>query len=132
MDILISEWALNSYLELKQGRTFKPEEYENILRPDVLRLKHYPFDAKFELQQFWSIAECPLGIKIPDGFKMKWDSVGDGRIELRLPVAILTEAVLCEAYVKRSGKVEQRQLARFKTHLQLAKLGRFKVRGRLK
>ena len=88
MEIVISEWALNSYLDLKHERAFMPNEYQQTLRPDVLRLKNYPHDTKFDLQQFWSIAECPPGQKIPDGFKMKWDSLGNGRVELRLPVAI--------------------------------------------
>lgn len=52
MEIVISEWALNSYLDLKHERAFTPNEYQQTLRPDVLRLKNYPSDAKFDLKQF--------------------------------------------------------------------------------
>jgi len=131
VEIIITEWALDAYLDLKGRRVFTAEEYKNTLRPDALRLKDYPNDPKFKIQQFWSIAEHPSGHKLDGGFKMKWDKLGSGRIELRLPVAIMSEAFLCEAYVKENPKYEQRRLARFKTHLQLIRLGRFTERGRL-
>ena len=38
---------------------------------------------------------------------------------MRLPIAILSNACLCEGYVKRDEKTEKRMLAKFKTHLQL-------------
>lgn len=128
MEIVITEWAFDSYLDLKHDRAFTEQQYWNRIRPDVLLLKNYPMEMRFNLQQFWSIAECPSGQKIPDGFKMKWDQLGNGRVELRLPVAILGDAFLCEAYVKTGSKEEQRKLARFKTHLQLIRMGRFKGR----
>lgn len=131
MEVVISEWALNSYLDLRQRRVFSDQEYRAVIRPDVLLLRNYPNETRFGLQQFWSIAECPPGRKIPDGFKMKWDQLGSGKVELRLPVAIVTNAILCEAYVKRGSKEEQRKLARFKTHLQLIRMGKLKERGRL-
>ncbi len=131
MEIIITEWALDSYLDLKGRRVFSDQEYKQTIRPDVLRLKNYPADPKFGVQQFWSIAECPSGVKIPDGFKMKWDKLGNGLVELRLPVAMIGDALLCEAYVKENPKYEQRRLARFKTHLQLIRLGRYTERGRL-
>lgn len=62
----------------------------------------------------------------------KGGGMESGRVEIRLPVAILTDAVLCEAYTKGGSKEEQRKLARFKTHLQLIRMGKFKERGRLK
>ncbi len=57
MEIIITEWALDSYLDLKSRRAFTNEQYEKVLRPDALRLKRYPSDPKFQVQQFWSIAE---------------------------------------------------------------------------
>lgn len=62
---------------------------------------------------------------------MKWSKIGSGRVELRLPVGITTDTFLCEAYVKENAKYEQRRLARFKTHLQLIRMGRYTERGRL-
>lgn len=131
MEIVITEWAFDSYIDLKGRRVFRAKDYQHTLRPDVLRLKNYPGDPKFNLHQFWSIAECPSGHKIPNGFKMKWDQLGNGKVELRLPIGILGKAFLCEAYVKENPKQEQRKLARFKTHLQLIRMGRYTERGRL-
>ena len=36
MEIIITEWGLNSYLELKAQRAFTNEEYKRKIRPDVL------------------------------------------------------------------------------------------------
>jgi hypothetical protein len=38
MEIIITKWALNSYLELRGKNTFTDEEYRKIIRPDVLLL----------------------------------------------------------------------------------------------
>ena len=62
---------------------------------------------------------------------MKWHQIGNGRVQLRLPVGIFTEAMLCEAYVKGNPKEERRKLARFKTHLELIRRGQFTECGRL-
>ena len=129
MKIIITEWALDSYLRLKHRRAFTEDEYRNVIRPDVLGLANYPSDPKFGLQQFWSIAESPSGVKITGGFKMKWDHLGSGRVELRLPVGILRDAFLCEAYVKENPKLEKRKLARFKLHLELIRQNRHLERG---
>lgn len=131
MEIIITGWALDSYLDLKHNNVFSRDEYINILRPDALLLKNYNDEPKFLLQQFWSFAESPPGQKIPDGFKMKWDSIGNGRVEIRLPVAILGNAYLCEAYHKADDKKDRRQMARFKTHMQLLKNNEFIEQGRL-
>ena len=132
MEVIITQWALDSYLDLLyKQKAFTKIEYKNIIRPDVLLLKSFPNATKFKLQQFWCPAECPTGQKITDGFKIKWDSLGSGKIELRLPVALLKNAYLCEAYVKLGSKEEQRKLARFKTHLQLIRQNQHTVRGQL-
>lgn len=69
--------------------------------------------------------------EISGGFKMKWHQVGPGRVQLRLPVGLAAAAVLCEAYVKGGAKEERRRPARFKTHMQLIRQGRYDERGRL-
>ena len=124
MEIIITEWGLNSYLELRAQQSFTAKEYWQIIRPDVLLLKVYPSHPKFMQANFWSQ-------EFPNGYKMKWHQMGNGKVQIRLPVGILDSAYLCEAYVKESSKQEIRKLAGFKTHLQLIRLGRFTERGRL-
>lgn len=125
MEIIITEWALNSYLDLKQGNVFSDDEYKEIIRPDVLRLLSYPNDPKFTQGKFWSRT-------MPEGYKMKWHQIGNGLVQLRLTVGIIGDkCFLCEAYVKRDDKTDQRKLARFKTYLQLICMNRFIERGKL-
>lgn len=60
----------------------------------------------------------------PGGYKMKWHNLGPGQIQLRLPVmAGQRAAFLCEAYVKASAAVDQRKIARFKTHMNIISQG---------
>lgn len=47
MKIIITQWALDSYLDLVKERAFSKEEYWNNIRPDVLLLANYP-NEKFE------------------------------------------------------------------------------------
>jgi hypothetical protein len=132
MDIIITDWALDSYLELYSIHVFTDDEYKKTIRPDARRLKSYPNDEKFKNGKFWSPATDPIKNRpIPDGYKMKWHNIGPGKVQLRLPVGMMKEAVLCKAYVKKNTKQERRMLAVFKTHLQLVNMGRFTERGRL-
>jgi hypothetical protein len=50
MDIVITAWALDSYLELKHSHAFTDSEYKVTIRPDVILLKTYPQDPKFQIQ----------------------------------------------------------------------------------
>jgi len=131
MEIVITSWALNSYLDLKHSKVINNQDYKNTIRPDVMLLKTYSADPKFQNSKFWSIATDQSKNRIPDGFKMKWHNLGNGNIQLRLPIAIFAEAMLCEAYVKGNAKEEQRKIARFKTHLELIRRGQFTECGRL-
>jgi hypothetical protein len=130
MEIVITAWALNSYLELKHSRAFSDTEYKGVLRPDVLLLKVYPQDPRFQNSKFWSFA-TDYGGKIPDGFKMKWHQIGPGNVQLRLPVGLFQEAYLCEASVKTDPKKEKRMMAKFKTHLELIRRNQYTECGRL-
>jgi hypothetical protein len=125
MKVIITQWALNAYLNLKAKQAFSHEEYWNTIRPDVLLLKQYPNALKFKNGKFWSIAKDGGGSLISQGYKMKWHQVGSGKIQLRLPIAMLQQAVLCAAYVKENEKQEKRKLAIFKTHLQLIQQNRY-------
>ncbi len=62
---------------------------------------------------------------------MKWHQIGPGLVQLRLPVALVGDAYLCNAYVKADEKKEKRMMARFKTYIALIEDGRFIERGRL-
>jgi hypothetical protein len=103
LEIVITDWALDSYLHLLHSRVFTKEDYRNVLRPGVMKLKSYPSDVAFSNDKFWGPAEV-MGNGIAGGFKMKWRQVGSGRAQLRLPVAILgRQAYLCRAYVKANA-----------------------------
>lgn len=131
MDLIMTKWALNSYLNLKHSHVLTDLEYKRIIRPDVILLKKYPQGEKFQNSKFWSIATDVNGRKIPDGFKMKWHQVGPGKVQLRLPVGLFAEAYLCEAYIKINPKTEMRMMAKFKTHLELIRHKQFVDCGRL-
>ena len=93
MEIVITSWALNSYLDFKHNNTISDQDYKTIIRPDVMLLKNYSVHPKFQNSKFWSIATDQAKNKIQDGFKMKWHQVGEGKIQLRLPVGIFSERI---------------------------------------
>lgn len=129
VDVIITQWALDAYLNLKHNRVFHNNEFENTIKPDVLLLKQYPNHPKFSNGKFWSVANDKNSKSISHGYKMKWHQVGDGKVQLRLPIALFDQCFLCEAYVKSNDKVDKRKLAKFKTHLQLIMQGQFKKCG---
>lgn len=132
MEIIITQWALDSYLDLKNKRVFNDDEFDAIIKPDGLLLLEYPGHPKFSNNKFWSPANDMHGRVIPDGYKMKWHNVGNGKIQLRLPVGIINGvAFLCEAYVKSNDKIEKIKLSKFKDHLKLIRLNRHVVKGKL-
>lgn len=132
-DVVITEWALDSYLNLKHGQVFTDQEYWTTLRPDVelLKLGIPSPDPKFQSSTFWGPAKQGNAV-LAGGYKMKWRNIGPGHVQLRLPVMTAArEAFLCEAYVKSSVAVDQRKMARFKTHMNLISQGRYTYRGQL-
>lgn len=131
MDIIITEWALQSYLDLKHKGVFTVKEYWQVIRPDVERLEDFPNDPKFGHDKFWGPATDKGGNKLPDGFKMKWRNIGPGKVQLRLSVAILRGAFLCDAYVKNSPQKDKRECAKLKRRINLIHQGKFKIRGKL-
>lgn len=132
MDIVITEWALDAYVTLKDKNVFSARDYWDTIRRDVALLKVWPHDAKFKISTFWSPTDDGLGNAVSGGFKMKWHQLGPGRVQLRLPVAIIGQtAFLCRAYVKNSPGVEKRNLIMFKAHVELIRRGQFTERGRL-
>ena len=132
-DVVITEWALASYLDLKHRAVFTKQEYISIIRPDVVLLKGGipPTHPKFANSKFWGPAKI-RNVRLANGFKMKWHHLGQGQVQLRLPVTPGVQKVfLCECYEKRNTSYEQRKLARFKTHMNLIAQGRYIYRGSL-
>ena len=130
MEIVITQWGLDSYLKLRHEQVFSGEEYWGTIRPDVLRLSNYPADPKFQAGKFWSPATDGNG-SIPGGFKMKWHQVGPGSDQLRVPVFVRGDAYLCGAYIKHGPQDDRRYLAHFKTHIEKIAEGDFHICGRL-
>lgn len=135
-DVVITEWALDTYLNLKHGQVFSAVEYRAILRPDVELLRDgipspHP---KFNNPKFWGPATQPGGVTLPGGYKMKWHNLGAGQVQLRLAVANVSgvrAAFLCEAYVKSNDATDRRMLARFKSHMNKIALGQYSSRGKI-
>src|SRR5688500_18731043 len=96
--VVITEWALQSYLDLKHRDVFSDQDYWEILRPDVELLRDYDNATKFRLSTFWGPATDRSGNTVQYGFKMKWHNLGPGRAQLRLAVALFSSRVyLCQA-----------------------------------
>lgn len=138
MEIIITEWGLESYLNLRDKATFSEGDYKNILRPDVLLLREYPASEKFENGHFWGPA-TDRGEIIKHGFKMKWHNIGNGNNQLRLCVVIAKieikgveeeRAFLCTAYVK-DDKSEKREMQRIYNKIDRIFQGKFEYRGSL-
>lgn len=129
--IIITEWALNAYLNMKHQAVFTDAEYRRTIRPDVKLLREgipspHP---KFGNSKFWGPAKIGKNV-LQDGFKMKWHNIGPGQVQLRLPVMVGKGCTyLCEAYVKADSSHERRMLARFKSHMNKISQGHFTHRG---
>ena len=118
-------------LDLKHRHVFTDREYRAIFRPDAERLKVFPKDPIFKVSGFWGPATKGNGVNVSDGYKMKWDSVGSGKSELRLCVAIIgARAFLCQAYVKK-GKNDLRECLNLERYITLIRQGRYSERGRI-
>lgn len=129
MEIVITEWALQCYLNLRG--VFTRDDYLNTLRPDVV-LTVYPYHSKFDNDKFWGPCKDKSGKVIHQGYKMKWHNIGSGRIQLRLLVVITNnKAHLCNAYVKDNESTDKREMAKLKTKIYLINNGTFAYRGML-
>lgn len=131
---MITEWALQSYLDLKKLPAFTDDEYWNEIRPDVelLRGGLATPHPKLQSQNFWSPANLGQGRTVAGGFKMKWHNKGPGKVQLRLCVAIRGDtAYLCQAYVKTSSFHDHRNAALLEDRIGHIQAGRHTERGRL-
>jgi len=132
LSVVITEWALQSYVELVADNVFTREEYRKVLRTDVLRLKRYPDDHRFKLDTFWGPAKIRGGVAVTRGYKMKWHNIGPGKVQLRVCVAMINStAFLCQAYVKGSDAKDKREAALLLGRIDLIEQGNFDYRGRL-
>lgn len=132
MLIVITEWALQSYLELRSRHVFSDQGYWTVIRPDVERLGTYPTDPKFGNSKFWGPATDRANTPLGGGFKMKWHNLGPGNVQLRVAVALVNgEALLCRGYVKSNAILDKAEMAKFKDHLRRISLGTYIRRGTL-
>jgi hypothetical protein len=130
MEIVITDWALQSYLNLIG--VFTIDEYQKTIRPDAELLKEYPKHPKFDDNKFWGPCKDKSGKIVHQGYKMKWHNIGSGRVQLRLLVVLAhNNAYLCNAYVKDNENTDFREMAKLKTKIQLINEGRFTFRGKL-
>jgi hypothetical protein len=142
MEVVITEWALQSYIDLKAEGIFTDVDYTNVLRPDAELLKtDDPFDMnhpKFGNGKFWGPA-TQNGLVIKFGHKMKWHNLGPGKVQLRLCVVIVEtdladkraqRAFLCSSYVK-DDKTDKREMAKIKMKIQKIIDGTYVYRGNL-
>ena len=74
MEIIITQWALDSYLDLKHANQFSAKDYRETIRPDVLLLLVFPNHPKFANGKDWSPASID-GNVLSAGFKMKWHNL---------------------------------------------------------
>jgi len=131
--VVITDWALDSYLALKHAQAFTDQQYWGQIRPDVelLRGGIPSTNVKFANPKFWGPAKYG-NVVLANGYKMKWHNLGVGQTQLRLPITTGSAvAFLCEAYVKANAAYEKRKMARFKTHMNLISQGRYVYRGDL-
>lgn len=130
MKIIITDWALQSYLELIE--VFTKQEYQDILRPDAELLHEYPHHPKFRNNKFWGPCKEKSGKIVRNGYKMKWHNIGPGGVQIRLLVVVIDEiAYLCNAYVKNNENIDFREMSKLKNKIQLICEGRYIFRGTL-
>lgn len=128
MEILITEWALDSYLNLKHANTFTDAEYKNTIRPDVELLKDgLPSPhAQFQNPKFWGPATDMSGKTIQHGHKMKCHNIGSGRVQLRLAVVVLGgKSFLWQGYVKSNDFVDKKEMAKLKNRIRDISTGHY-------
>jgi hypothetical protein len=126
VDLIITNWALDSYQELRNKHIISEDEYWNIIRHDVLLLKEgYPSPyEKFNQPKFWSEATLN-GEIIQNAYKMKWHNIGQGKVQLRLCIVILNKMIyLCNGYVK-NDKSDPREMAKLKLKVSKVKESKF-------
>ncbi len=130
--IIITGWALQSYLELLHSNVFTAQEYWTVLRPDIELLTKDPSHPKFQNSKFWGVATDKGGQVIPGGHKMKWHNFGAGCVQLRLAIFRgRSDLFLCRGYVKDSVLTDHREMAKFKFHINQIVAGNYILEGRI-
>ncbi len=56
---------------------------------------------------------------------MKWHNMGQGKVQLRLGIVVLSDFFLCRGYVKSNENVDKREMAKLKTGIPQPSLNRF-------
>lgn len=129
MDIVNTQWSFDSLRKLINDHAFAKSVYQNLILPDVLLLKLFPKHEKFLNDKFWSFATLN-GKIIKYGFKMKWHNIGNGRVQLRVAIAIINHRIyLCQWYVKSNEKVDQKEMIKLRVKIQKIMQNIYEVRG---
>lgn len=133
--IVITRWGLDSYLEHRASGLFNRATYKEVLRPDILLLRTLLMgsaDQKFQNAKFWGPAIDRQGNMVANGYKMKWHNFGNGNVQFRLCVAVLSgDAYLCHAYIKTSEARDHLMAGSLKDKIKLLQAGTFDIRGEL-
>lgn len=133
MRILITPWALDSYLSLRDAGVISREVMMQTLRPDILLLRERISHPRFQESHFWGPAQDRKGEVIPKGFKMKWRNVGNGLVQLRLCVALVRDdAWLCHGYVKTSPQGDLAEAAKLNWRIFQIEAGNIHPKGELR
>lgn len=128
MDIVITNWGLQTYLALRHRNVFTLDDYNDKLRPDALLLRDYPNSPRFQNAKFWGSADN----NDASCFKMKWHNIGPGRVQLRVGVVLHGgDALICEGYVKSSPNADKRYTRRLRVHAELIRRGQYQKLGEL-
>ena len=132
MDIVITEWAFQSYLELKHKGAFTMAQYHQELRPAAMKLAVYPKDPFFRDSKKWGPAQDKNGVHIDYGYKLKWHNMGNGKVQLKCLVVIWNnKSFLCDSYIKTSDSLDKRRCSRLKSKIYDISQGHYYHRGYL-
>lgn len=134
MKVEITDWALDSYLDLFHKKVFTSDDYKKILRPNASLLKDgWPSPhTQFTNSNFWGPATDTSGKTIAHGFKMKWHNFGAGLVQFRVCIALFNnQAYLCQGYVKSNDSVDKRQCAKLKIYIRDIAISNYVSRGML-
>ncbi len=133
MEVIITEWALDTYLQLKHQNIITPQLYKTVIRPDVELLLDYkePGESpKFSTANFWG--PVTAGGSVSSAYKMKWHNFGSGRVQLRLLCYVHDgEVYLCKGYVKSNDRVDRRMMVQMLDHIELIEEGKANEEGRI-
>lgn len=118
MKIWLTDWAVKSYTKLVKSRLISKKMYDKHIRPETLKLKHFPHDPKLARSSpSWGPVTLKGGVPVPHCYKLKWRGLGPNQLELRVIVVVFRGAAyICEGYIKTSPQEDKRRMLRSLEH----------------